>query len=78
MRKPWDCPICGDCFLSPRAVRDHSRDRHKKNVEPRRRPKPAQVPEHEMSYAERDIAAREAVSEGEFTVDYWLIEGSIE
>ncbi len=73
MGEPWDCPRCGKPFRSQQAARDHGRDKHGAEIEPRRRRKP----EREPSFAERDIAARLAVAMGEPTDDYWLIEGSL-
>ena len=58
-RKAWDCPGCGKCFASPRAVRDHIKDMHpdQKGLEPRRRPRPEPRPIEEMSLADIAVEA---------------------
>ncbi len=75
MRKSWECPCCGKCFMSERGTRDHIRDAHHTDSAPRRRPKPPK-PDRELSIADQMIDAqlRQAMGEQLDETELWLVD----
>lgn len=73
--KPFKCGVCGKSFGSEQAATDHAADAHRKS---RRVPifklvKVVESDAHEESFAERAIAASQAIAMGEPTDDAWLL-----